>query len=157
MERFDTTLFRRVSIPAKSAQTLVIEDWDQIGSCDVLVQMDRGLRNKIDTSYFLRKSGMVTSVKDGESQVDGSIMRFEVFPNPVSDELRVAYSLPSTGAVTVDLTDMLGRPIMMLVQDTQALGRHIVSTNVSGLANGTYVVRVKAGTLVATRLVHVLR
>lgn len=157
MERFDTTLFRRVSIPAKSAQTLVIEDWDQIGSCDVLVQMDRGLRNKIDTSYFLRKSGMVTSVKDGESQVDGSIMRFEVFPNPVSDELRVAYSLPSTGAVTVDLTDMLGRPIMMLVQDTQSLGRHIVSTNVSGLANGTYVVRVKAGTLVATKLVHVLR
>ncbi|MBD1209771.1 MAG: T9SS type A sorting domain-containing protein [Ignavibacteria bacterium] len=157
MERYDTTLFRRVSIPAKSAQTLVIEDWDQIGSCDVMVKMDRGLRNKIDTSYFLRKNGTVTSVKEGQSLVDGSIMRCEVYPNPASDEVRILYSLPIAEAVTIEISDMLGRRMMTIAQPTQSLGRHMVSANVSGLASGAYMVRVQAGTILATQLIQIMR
>jgi hypothetical protein len=157
MQRYDTTLFRTVNIPARTSQTLIIEDWDQIGTCDVQVQMDRGLRNKIDTSYFLRRNGRLTSVKDGESLVDGSILRVETYPNPASSELRVTYALPSATDVTVELSDMLGRHVMTLWQGYQMLGRHTIPVDVSNLASGTYIARVKAGTLTSTKIVHIIR
>ncbi len=157
MQRYDTTLFRTVNIPARTSQTLIIEDWDQIGTCDVQVQMDRGLRNKIDTSYFLRRNGRLTSVKDGESLVDGSILRVETYPNPASSELRVTYALPSATDVTVELSDMLGRHAMTLWQGYQMLGRHTIPVDVSNLASGTYIARIKAGTLTSTKIVHIIR
>ncbi len=159
MERYDTTSFRNLRIGIKESQTLLIEDWDNIGTCDVQVKVNRNLAlpNRVDTSYFLRKNGHLTTDVRSTTLVDAELLRFEVYPNPASEQLSVSYVLPSDGHVSVDIVNMLGQRVVTLVDAVQKLGRHTVPLDVRSLENGAYLCRIQAGGMIATKLMRVLR
>ena len=79
-----------------------------------------------------------------------------VGPNPVRSSLRVTVALAAASEVTVDVVDVLGRRVAHARRPLAAGPGH-VEVDVSGLASGTYVVRVRAGAAVGSRVVTVTR
>jgi uncharacterized repeat protein (TIGR01451 family) len=73
-----------------------------------------------------------------------------VYPMPVADRASVRVSLAREGNVRASLYDMLGREVAVLTDGFEPAGRMRLPLDASGLASGTYFVRVvtERGTLV---------
>ena len=86
-------------------------------------------------------------------------------PNPASRQITVRYGIPEAtasktrGPARLRLYDLLGREVrsVRLGGSGTVAGRHKRGLDVSGLAPGTYVLRLEAGGQVATRKVTVVR
>ncbi|MEI7672904.1 MAG: T9SS type A sorting domain-containing protein, partial [Deltaproteobacteria bacterium] len=55
------------------------------------------------------------------------------------------YSVPSSGAVTLKVYDVLGREVATIVDRVQNAGNHSVKFDGSAFASGMYVYRLRAG------------
>ena len=67
------------------------------------------------------------------------------YPNPVRDVAVIDYEVPSAGAVSLSIYDILGREVRTLVQETVRAGKHSVTWDVQDnggreLASGMYLV-----------------
>lgn len=83
-------------------------------------------------------------------QVALSDLRFEVFPNPAADQLRINYVLDRPSAVRLQVIDLLGREVKNVVYSEQESGNHRVTWTIDNLAPGTYMLVLEA----AGRRVH---
>ncbi len=84
------------------------------------------------------------------------------FPNPFNPETTIEYDLPRAEQVSLEIYDLLGKSIAVLVQKKQAAGRHRVLWKgrlTSGLAapSGIYVCKLRAGDFVAVKKMLLLR
>jgi glycosidase len=66
------------------------------------------------------------------------------FPNPARTSATLQYALPSSGAVRVEVYNVLGQRVATLVDETQPAGRKEVTLDASRLPSGMYVVRLQA-------------
>lgn len=73
------------------------------------------------------------------------------YPNPFNPSTSISYSLPQTGHVTLNVYDMLGRTVAILINDKIAAGQHSVRFDASKLPSGMYFYRLQAGDFVQTR------
>jgi hypothetical protein len=91
-----------------------------------------------------------------ESARPGSLRIGSVYPNPASAgaTLVVDYRNAAAGEITLSLHDMLGRERLAVTQRGFADG--FLSVPTQGLPAGAYVLRLRAGTRVAEKLVMVL-
>ncbi|MEP0545591.1 MAG: CARDB domain-containing protein [Rhodothermales bacterium] len=78
-------------------------------------------------------------------------------PNPATDRVTLGYSLSEAGPVHLAVYDVLGRRVATLVEATQPAGDHVADWDASGLASGTYVLRLSAAGEVRTRQATVVR
>lgn len=67
-----------------------------------------------------------------------------VYPNPVVDAARVAFTLDAPSDVRLDVVDMLGRVVRSHSSARLASGPHRLTIEVGGLASGAYLLRVIA-------------
>lgn len=77
-------------------------------------------------------------------------------PNPFRNATRLRYTLAADAAVTLELYDLLGRRVTTLIDAEQPAGRHTVTVDGTGLAPGTYFVRLRADDQMATQRVAVV-
>lgn len=78
------------------------------------------------------------------------------YPNPVAATSRLAYTVPGTAAVTVDVYNSLGQKALTLLNDQQAAGTHTLTlAPLSKLTAGTYLVTLRVGTQLSTHRVVV--
>jgi len=84
---------------------------------------------------------------------------FGTYPNPASSRATVRYALPeerdADASVHLRLYDLMGRRVRGLRVDSEP-GRHERQLDVSGLASGVYVLRLRAGGTVKTKKVTVV-
>jgi hypothetical protein len=78
-------------------------------------------------------------------------------PNPVRNGTTLRYDLPRDTKVTIALYDLMGRRVRTLVQGGETAGRKQARLDVSGLAAGTYFVRMRADGTTRTRKVTVVK
>lgn len=69
---------------------------------------------------------------------------FNPFPNPMQENGNIRYQLAEDSDVTLQLFDMLGREIKMIVQETQSSGSYTAEWNSNGIAAGVYILRLTA-------------
>ncbi len=72
---------------------------------------------------------------------DVQAMTIDVHPNPVRGQATVQYALIAGGNVHLALYDMMGREVRTLVQETRSRGSHMATLPASGLAPGSYLLR----------------
>ncbi len=99
-----------------------------------------------ETSHF--RTG--TTVGTG----DAPALRFELgrsYPNPARGAVRIPFSLPARGHVTLEVVNLLGQRVATVLDEDRAPGRHEVAWEVAGLAAGTYVVTLRTPTDRATQ------
>ncbi|MFH0765321.1 MAG: C25 family cysteine peptidase, partial [Calditrichota bacterium] len=73
------------------------------------------------------------------------------WPNPFNPTTIIRYSIPIACHVRLDVFDTQGRLVAPLVEGTQTAGEHQVRFDATGLPNGVYVYRLRAGDAVTAR------
>jgi photosystem II stability/assembly factor-like uncharacterized protein len=81
------------------------------------------------------------------------------YPNPFNGETRIGYSVAGTeaGGVRLEVFDLAGRRVAVLVDGAVTSGSHTASFNASSLSSGVYVYRLTAGLRTETRKMLLLR
>lgn len=67
------------------------------------------------------------------------------YPNPCDNAENIKYSLKSAAPVTITITDIAGKTILVQNEGQQFQGEHITVVNTSALANGVYFITLTAG------------
>lgn len=93
----------------------------------------------------------------GSRAADAAAVALSVYPNPVADNARVAYTVTEQASpVNIVLTDLLGRTLSVLENGVKPVGSQSAALNKAALPAGTYLVRVQVGERVSTSKVVVL-
>ena len=75
----------------------------------------------------------------------------QAFPNPVANVATITYSLPGVADVTLELYDLLGRRLSVLVQGIRPAGNYTHKLDAQGLPGGAYIIRLKADDFTAVQ------
>ena len=73
------------------------------------------------------------------------------YPNPFNPKTVIHYALPENSPVNIELFDMCGKRIKVLVDAQKPAGYYTVQFNAGSLASGVYLYRIQAGSFVQTR------
>ena len=85
-----------------------------------------------------------SQVANEESSQPGAFALAGLYPNPAAGEAHVAFSLPASAQVSVQVFDVLGRRVAEVPASAYGAGRQSAALGVGGLPSGVYVVRVAA-------------
>ncbi len=86
-----------------------------------------------------------------EQLVGAKILEVENYPNPFNPVTVIRYELPQNSQVRLEVFDMLGRRVAVLVDGLIEAGTHEIPFDASNLASGVYLYRLTAGQVVQTR------
>lgn len=73
------------------------------------------------------------------------------FPNPFNPRTQIRFDLPASGDCSIEILDLLGRPVATLVNGLLRAGTHVVEWNASGRPSGVYFCRMRAGAFQQTQ------
>jgi hypothetical protein len=118
-------------------------------------QWAQGIYVKTETEYgsivWSSKEAPETAVEDKASSRPDAFMLNQNFPNPFNPTTQISYRLLQSGQVKLEVFDISGRLVAMLVDEKQSAGYHSVRFDAKGLNTGTYLCRLRAGSSVAIK------
>ncbi len=76
---------------------------------------------------------------------------FQNYPNPFNPMTTIKYSVPKTVLVKMNIYDILGREIIVLINEVKTPGNYEVDFNASNLSSGVYFYRIQAGDFLSTK------
>lgn len=79
--------------------------------------------------------------EDSGSTLPETLALHQNYPNPFNPETKILYSLPENSEVVLEVFDILGRRVQVLVNQHQQAGNYSVNWNASELSSGTYIYR----------------
>ncbi len=79
------------------------------------------------------------------------------YPNPFNPVTTISYDLPEHADVSLEIFDILGRRVAVLVSETQNPGTYQISWDASDVASGSYMYRLRAGEFVQTRTMMLVK
>ncbi|MBK7259734.1 MAG: T9SS type A sorting domain-containing protein [Ignavibacteriae bacterium] len=98
-----------------------------------------------------------TTGLQANSEIPGSYALNQNYPNPFNPSTMIAYDLPAAGTMRLEVFNMLGESVGLLVDEYRTAGHHEVRFNADGLSSGTYFYRMTANGTVITRRMLLLR
>ena len=108
---------------------------------------------QVDTDGTTHRSPVVTVGVEAPSQV----RLHGPTPHPADGPTTLRYELPRASDVELSVFNLLGQRVRTLVRDRVEPGRWAATIDASGLASGTYIVRLRAGTTVQTQRLTVVK
>lgn len=101
--------------------------------------------------------GITSDANDGSRIIPEEIALLQNYPNPFNASTTVEYDLAKTCYVFIEIYDLLGRKIEILLNDHQQPGRHRVIWDASDYSSGIYFYRIEAGKFIETRRMLLLK
>ena len=96
----------------------------------------------------------VTQGTDAEDEIEAPrASSLAVYPNPSGGEATFRYTLDAAAEVRLVVYDVLGREVVVLVDEAQPPGTHEAPFERRGLAAGIYIARMEVGTGTTTQTV----
>ena len=83
-------------------------------------------------------------------------MAWSVFPNPASGNSFISYTLSTPATVSIALYDVLGNNLRQVVHSAQEQGEHGATIDTRSIANGVYVLQIRAGDQMAEQKIVVM-
>ncbi len=111
-----------------------------------------------DTSLRLAVAGTPTGLAGEEGRATpGRFFLAQNHPNPFNPRTVIRYGLPSAARVRVEVYNMLGQRVALLVNERQTAGVHTVRWGARNNPSGVYVYRIQAGGYVQSRKMILMR
>ncbi|MCK6648960.1 MAG: PKD domain-containing protein [Bacteroidia bacterium] len=108
-----------------------------------------------DSLYAGRSSNAITlNVVQGAStgiEENQLISGLQNYPNPFSTSTNINYSLTTNASVELSIIDLLGNKVMVLENSTKNAGTHNIELNAENLAEGMYLLQLKANDAISTK------
>ena len=103
--------------------------------------------------------GDITSLEidDSNSKLPDQISISQNYPNPFNPTTTIQYDLPSPTDVTIEIFDIIGRRIEILINTRQEAGHHQITWNADDVPSGVYFYRIKAGEYSETKKMLLLK
>ena len=79
------------------------------------------------------------------------------YPNPFNPETTIRFAIPKSSRVTLKLFDMLGKEVVVLVDERLEAGGHKVVFDAAGLVSGIYFYQIRTGGFVDTKRLVLMR
>ena len=98
-----------------------------------------------------------TGVEEDAEDVPEAFRLDQNYPNPFNPATTIRYAVPAPGPVRLDVLDVLGRRVAVLVDGVVPAGTHTVSFEAGRLPSGFYLYRLQAGGRVQTRSMVLVR
>jgi Leucine-rich repeat (LRR) protein len=132
-----------------------------------------GLRN--NTTYFYRVTAVdnhnnesafsneiqvtlvVSNIVDQEMPIPKQFMLQQNYPNPFNPQTTIAFSLPQATHIRLELFDLLGRKVAVLLDEFRKAGHHSIIVKGKNLSSGIYVYQLSAGNYNQVRRMVLLR
>lgn len=103
----------------------------------------------IEGVFRLHSAGVLyseesVSVEDGkQAEMPSEIKLYQNYPNPFNPTTVISYQIPSSSDVRLEVFDMLGRRVAVLVDDRVVSGHHEVNFDAANLASGMYIYQLR--------------
>jgi hypothetical protein len=98
--------------------------------------------------YIHLKAMSITSIGQNDTTVlPVMISLWQNYPNPFNPSTNIKYSIPSSSHVTLQVLDVLGRVVAVLVDNQQQAGAHQATFSAPYLSSGIYFYRLQAGSV----------
>jgi len=157
----DSTGVYRPGYPLAATTWWCIFDWYSIQSGDQtmgLYKMDhesaKPVLAHLQSTYRPFRESSETAVLGVEEPAAGlprEIRLEQNYPNPFNPTTVIRYQLPAGGDVRLSVSDLLGREVAVLVNETKAAGSYDVRFDGKKLSSGVYLCRLTAGQYAGTR------
>ena len=85
---------------------------------------------------------IITSVED-YTAIPSQFVLYQNYPNPFNPTTTINYSIPINGFVSLEVFDILGRKIILLVNEEKSAGQYVVLFDASELLSGIYFYRLQ--------------
>ena len=101
--------------------------------------------------------GAPSAVGDPASGLPAECTLLPNYPNPFNSSTTITYELPQSSIVRLQVCDMLGREVALLVNERRDAGVHEVKFDATALSSGVYFCRLSAANVIQTRRLLLLR
>lgn len=110
-------------------------------------------------SDFVRKRNIMVrlNLNDQSNIIDGVNLNSSLnslnqnYPNPFTDRTQIEYDLGLSAEVSIEISDLTGRKVMVIEEGNKPAGHHIYMLLVHKLEPGVYFYTLKAGDFVQTK------
>ena len=92
-----------------------------------------------------------TAVEEEHTILPAANRLRQPYPNPFNSSVNIPFSLATRARVKLELFDLVGQRIALLVDAPHTAGDHQVRWQRVGIASGVYLVRMRAGDYVEER------
>ncbi len=96
-------------------------------------------------------SDMVTSAGAIADNRPTHIVLEQNYPNPFNPSTTVHFEIPAEVHVALNIYNMLGQKVLVVLDDVKAAGGYDVRVDASGLPSGAYFYRLRAGDYIQSR------
>ncbi len=79
------------------------------------------------------------------------------YPNPFNPQTRITYSVSKAGNVALEVFDMLGRRVAVLLDEYRPAGTYTTTFDAGHMASGAYILRMRAAGFQSTQKMLLLR
>jgi hypothetical protein len=98
-----------------------------------------------------------TDINDDSNPIPSSFFLTQNYPNPFNSTTMIQYDLPKTSNVALEILDILGRKVDVLVNAKQAAGHHTAVWDGKDYSSGIYFYRIQAGDFSETKKMLLLK
>ncbi len=115
------------------------------------------------TEQYSETPAVATAVSTGSTSVDGdgslptTVSLSQNYPNPFIPSTLINFELPESGAVTLQVYNMVGQLMATLLNENMSAGSHTVNFDAANLASGTYIYRLQTADVVLTKKMTLLK
>ena len=106
---------------------------------------------------FTIDTSVPTGVDGSPGGVPGDYVLCDAYPNPFNPSTRIVFSIPKRTQVKLNILDVLGREVALLVDDERAAGIYEVRCDAGSLPSGMYFYRLQAGEFLDTKRMILLK
>jgi CubicO group peptidase (beta-lactamase class C family) len=105
-----------------------------------------------------RVIGTATHIAEQQTDERPEILSLsQNYPNPFNPATTIEYHIPTGSFVRLEIFDLLGRGVSVVLNERQDAGEHRIQFNGSGLSSGLYLCKLTAGGFVQTRKMVLLK
>lgn len=102
----------------------------------------RMMAETVDLNLFVGRDSLATGVLNSK-EVPEAYALGQNYPNPFNPTTSIKYFLPQKSKVTLEVFDVTGSPVEVLINHIESPGEHTVTFDGSGLSSGIYFYRLK--------------